>query len=160
MRRHKSKFGVGLIFFILAVVLVLIFTRTRAERYETQVVTPTPPAEEEYFNEDEYLASSSNLNSPIPNPVDLDEYIYPNSVPLNAGNNQLKLESGDSAQVITDWYKNKINSLNFNAKSVTESNSNGEVLNKLTAAKPGENLEVTIKKDQTTSKVEISVDRS
>lgn len=161
MRRHKSKFGVGLILFILVVVFLLIFNKTRSEKYQAQKTASSPQASvTEYFNEDEYLASSSNLNSPLPKPASLEEYTYPNAASLSASSNQLKFETSDSAQVVTDWYKNKINSLNFNAKSVTQSNVNGEVLNKITAAKPGENLEVTIKKDQTTSKVEITVDRS
>lgn len=90
----------------------------------------------------------------------LDEYRYPGAKVISSSNTKLELESDDNNQKITDWYKNKIREDNFNAKSFTQTNSNGVVLNKLSAAKPGDKIEITIKKDQNISTSTIIVDRS
>ena len=70
------------------------------------------------------------------------------------------MESTGNSTQITAWYKEKIKSSNFNAKSFAQTNTNGTILNKLSAIKPGEKLDITIKKDQNGSKVTITVDRS
>lgn len=159
MSDKTSKIGILIIVIILAVTGVLIISKTRQQ--QTAVLTePSDNPGETEIEDKELVASSSTLSSPIPAPVSLKEYVYPNSRELKSNSKGFVLESSDSAQLITDWYKNKINSLEFNARSFTQTNTNGEILNKISAAKPGENLEVTIKKDQTTSKVKITVDRS
>lgn len=97
--------------------------------------------------------------SPLPSPASLSKYIYPGAQVITETKSRLELQSGDDSGKITQWYKEKINELGFNAKSFSQTNTNGVVLNKLTAAKPGDKIEVTIKKDQTQSNVSITVDR-
>lgn len=160
MSDSRSKIGILIIVFILAVVGILIVVKTRQEAQSAAMIAASIPPSETLVSEADNVASSSNLSSPIPKPASLDTYAYPNAKQIESSSSGIVLESDDSVQLISDWYKNKINSLDFNAKSFTQTNTNGEVLNKFSAAKPGENLEVTIKKDQTTSNVEITVDRS
>ena len=161
MKHHTSKLGILIIVIILGVVGVLIVTKTRSEKFAASTTSTIPVSSpEDIISEEEYIASSSDLSSPIPKPPAIDEYLYPKAQSLQTTASSLKFTTTDSAQAVTEWYKNKINSLEFNAKSSTQTNTNGATLNKITAAKPGENIEVTIKKDQTTSKVEITVDRS
>lgn len=105
-------------------------------------------------------ASAKVSPTPVPTPVDIKQYVYPKSITKVSTKIKLEMESDESAEKITEWYKNKIATLNFNAKSFAQTTTNGEVLNKLTAAKPGEKIDITIKKDQSTSKVLITVDRS
>ncbi len=159
MSDHKSKLGILIIVFILAVIGIVIVVKTRHEEKSANPVTTLNPESESIISEQDLMASSSTLSSPIAKPVSLEEYVYPNAKQVKSSSGGFILESKDSAQLITDWYKSKINSLDFNAKSFTQTNTNDEVLNKISAAKPGENLEVTIKKDQTMSNVEITVDR-
>lgn len=161
MSHHTSKLGILIIVIILGVVGVLIVTKTRSEKIASDTSTSIPVSSpEEFISDDENIASSSNLSSPIPKPPAIEEYAYPNASNLESSDDSLKFNTSDSAQEVTDWYKNKINSLNFNAKSFTQTSSNGVTLNKITAARPGENIDVTIKKDQTTSNVQVTVDRS
>lgn len=158
MNDHKSKLGILIIVIILGITGILIVRKAILTEQQEQIVSlDVIPAE---IASVEQLASSSNLSSPIPVPHSIEEYVYPNSRTVKTLSEGLVLESTDSVQLITDWYKSRINALDFNAKSFTQSNTNNETLSKISAAKPGENLEVTIKKDQTTSKVEITVDRS
>lgn len=105
-------------------------------------------------------ATASASATPIPTPPSLNTYKYPGAKIKSQASSKLELDSSDSAEKITDWYKKKINELNFNAKSFAQTNTNGDILNKLSAAKPGEKLDITIKKDQSTSNVSIVVDRS
>lgn len=101
--------------------------------------------------------ATSTTNPSLPS---LNIYAYPGAKTKSQTGEKLELESNDSPEKITDWYKKKINALNFNAKSFAQTNTNDNILNKLSAAKPGEKLDITIKKDQTTSNVLIVVDRS
>ena len=162
MSHHTSKLGILIIVIILGIVGVLIVTKTRSERMalDTSTSIPVSSSPEEFISDDENIASSSNLSSPIPKPPAIEEYVYPNASSLESTNDSLKFNTSDSAQEVTDWYKNKISALNFNAKSFTQTSANGVTFNKITAARPGENIDVTIKKDQTTSNVQVTVDRS
>lgn len=104
--------------------------------------------------------SSTSSATPVPKPPELKTYIYSGAKTLSSTSLKLELESTASAQAITAWYKKKIEDGKFNAKSFSQTNTSGTILNKLSAAKPGEKIEVTIKKDQSGSKVIITVDRS
>ena len=98
--------------------------------------------------------------TPAPPPLPLENYIYTGAKILSQTETRLEMESSDDSLQITNWYKEKIRSSNFNAKSFAQTNTNGTILNKLSAVKPGEKLDITIKKDQSGSKVTITVDRS
>lgn len=98
-------------------------------------------------------------DSPLPSPVSSSNYIYPGSNVLSSSPSKIEMQSKDDATKITNWYKDKIRELNFNAKSFSQTSTNGVIFNKLSAAKPEEKIEITIKKDQNTSNVSITVDR-
>ncbi len=107
----------------------------------------------------EVYNGASISGTPVPSKPPLSSYIYNGATIKNQTESHLEIESTDDPQVITDWYKKMINDLNFNAKSFSQTSSNGVVFNKLSAAKPAEKIEINIKKDQTTSIVVITVDR-
>lgn len=94
----------------------------------------------------------------VPTPPAFLNYIYPHAEVTFQTSSKLELESSNDPDAITDWYKNKIRGLGFSAKSFAQTNTNGEVFNKLSAARTGEKIEITIKKDQNASKVTITVD--
>lgn len=68
--------------------------------------------------------------------------VYPNSKIISQNNSQAVLESDASTDEITDWYKGKIDEYDMNVTSTVKTNTNGNVLNKLSAA--GSNLKVEI----------------
>lgn len=104
-------------------------------------------------------AHPSASATPIPTPAPISEYIYPGSKTTASASAKLELQTTASPTEVTDWYKNKIKSVQFNAQSFSASNTSGAIFNKLSAAKPGEKIEVTIKKDQSASETLITVDR-
>lgn len=110
----------------------------------------------EYY--DGFSASASA--TPVPSPANIKVYTYPGAVVKSSAAKKLTLESSDSSEKVTEWYKKLIQDSRFNAKSFSQVMTNGDVLNMLSAAKPGEKIEITIKKDQSTSKTLITVDRS
>jgi hypothetical protein len=112
----------------------------------------------EYYDGSEG-ANASVSATPAPSPQPIREYIYPGAETVSSTSVKLELETTDNAAAVTEWYKNKIKELQFNAQSFSSTNTNGVIFNKLSAAKPGEKIEVTIKKDQNTSNVLITVDR-
>lgn len=101
----------------------------------------------------------------IPNPTqsssnsdqDLSSYRYPNSSVKEESGSRLSMESSNDPNTITNWYKDKITSLGMNAKSFVQTNTNGNVLNKLVAAKSGFKISVEVSKKSNEEKVEISV---
>lgn len=119
---------------------------------------------EKASNLGEYYDGTAGANpavspTPIPSPKPLSEYIYPNSKTIASESAKLQLQTSANPSAVTDWYKNKIKAVQFNAQSFSSSNTNGAIFNKLSAAKPGEKIEVTIKKDQNASETLITVDR-
>ena len=97
-------------------------------------------------------------STPVPSPQkDMSSFVYPGSTILNQSGGEMTLQSTDDPQTITKWYKEKITSLNMNAKSFVQTNTNGNILNKLVAAKSGFKISVEISKKNNEGKTEISV---
>jgi len=93
----------------------------------------------------------------ISSDIQLQTYKYPNSSVINSGSNSLNLQSDASPKLITDWYKETINSNGFNVTSFVTTSTNDNVLNKLAAAKSGQNIEVEIEKKSGESKTSVKV---
>ena len=107
------------------------------------------------------LVPQDNL-SPVPTGVPSktsvnNNYIYPNSFNINQNGNEITLESSDDPQVITDWYKGKIQSLNLSAKSFVQTNANDNVLNKLVASNGNREIRVEISKGPQDSTVNVKI---
>lgn len=74
------------------------------------------------------------------------EFYYPNAKIVSENGNNITLESTDDANIITNWYKEKIRTLGMNAQAFSQTNTNGNILNKLTGARENKKIEVTITK--------------
>ena len=85
------------------------------------------------------------------------DYKYPNSQIISTSSNTLSLESDDDIDVITDWYKDKINSLGMNVKTFVKTKANEKVLNKLVGNDGNFEISVEISKENTSSSVDIFV---
>lgn len=162
MKTFTPKLGILAIVIILGIGAVFIASgRNQPAKVEEQNASYSSDAPTLAAKAENYVVTTTpDPNAPKPEtPPDIKVYIYPGAKVASQSATTLKMESGDSDQEITDWYKNLISKFKFNAKSFAQSNTNGLVFNKLSAAKPGEKLEVSIKKDQSVSKVTITVDR-
>ncbi len=164
MNRFTPRILISLVVLILIVSGGFIFFRSN-NTPTTSDYTPVPQANNQDVSElGEFYDGTAAANpeasaTAVPKPNPLSSYAYPNGERISSGSAQLKYETEDDVETVTNWYKAQIKKLKFNAQSFTATSVNGEDLNKISAAKPGEKIEVTIKKDQTTSNVLITVDR-
>lgn len=135
----------------------------REDSEQVNSKTPTLAANAEVSSSDSAdfdLKTDTASAAPAASLPPLDNYVYYGAKILKRTSSRIEMESNSNSSEITDWYKELIKSSNFNARSFTQTSTNGTILNKLSAAKPGEKLDITIKKDQNTSIVTIVVDRS
>lgn len=89
-------------------------------------------------------------NTPTPNPTTNNsnsDWRYPNSTVISGSGNNITLTSSSDPSAITNWYKQKIQSLGMNTKSFVTTNSNNNVLNKLAAAGNNGSINVEIKRN-------------
>ena len=83
------------------------------------------------------------------------DFFYPGATQISFDDDRLILESSDDPEEITDWYKEKFDSFGMRAKAFSQTNVNGNVVNKLV----GDNgtieirVEITKKKNQQNSKI-------
>lgn len=112
----------------------------------------------------ESAPSLTSILTPTPPPINIQNntssFIYPNSNQIGQDGNAITLESNDSANIITDWYKEKIKSIGMKATSFVQTSTNGNILNKLVGAKSNEKVEVEIKKKANESMVKIKISAS
>ena len=87
----------------------------------------------------------------------INDYKYPNSSMNELSGNKLSLQSSDDPNTITNWYKDKLKSLNMNANSFVTTSSNGVVLNKLVSANGETKVSITISKKNDQPSVGIAV---
>lgn len=85
------------------------------------------------------------------------DYKYPNSQVISTSSNFLSLESTDESDVITNWYKEKVNSLGMNVKTFVTTKANDKVLNKLVGGDGDTELRIEISMENSGSAVKISV---
>lgn len=99
--------------------------------------------------------SASPTSAPAVN-QNIDTFIYPNSSIIDRGSNSFTIESNDNPEQITDWYKSKINEQDMNSTSVVQTNTNGNVLNKLAAKSSSLSLEVEISRSNSSNTTRIT----
>ncbi|MBI2031187.1 MAG: hypothetical protein HYT08_01095 [Candidatus Levybacteria bacterium] len=87
----------------------------------------------------------------------INNFVYPNSVKTSIGMNNVVMKSSDNPQVITDWYKERIKSLGMNVNSFVQTNTNGNVLNKLVSANSRFKISVNIVRKNNEGNTEIEV---
>ncbi|OGH14867.1 MAG: hypothetical protein A2860_00705 [Candidatus Levybacteria bacterium RIFCSPHIGHO2_01_FULL_37_33] len=105
----------------------------------TPIPTPTPIS---------IPTSIPSTSTPIPSSqINMSSFVYPGSIILNQSGDEMTLQSTDDPQAITNWYKEKITGMGMNAKSFVQTNTNGNVLNKLIGAKAGFKVKIQIEKN-------------
>lgn len=94
--------------------------------------------------------------TPTSTPTPLNSFKYPNSTQISNGV-ELILQSFDNPQTITDWYKNIITGNGLKTTSFIQTNTNGEILNKLVGANNNSEVRVEISKQANQAVVTIKV---
>lgn len=82
---------------------------------------------------------------------------YPNSKVVEESGSRIKLESTDTDEQVTDWYKRLLEEKHMNAKSIVQTKTNGRVLNKLAGSNGDEAVEISIERDSETAVVKIVI---
>lgn len=107
--------------------------------------SPIPTSQTKATPKPTIMAQTNTNNSTNNN--DLNQFRYPNGKIISSGNTQITIESTDTPNQITDWYKQKIQGLGMNTQSFVSTNTNNNVLNSLAAAGNGINIKIEIRKD-------------
>jgi len=95
---------------------------------------------------------------PVQNqPAADNSWIYPNSQIISSLGNEFVLKTRDDSQITTNWYKNKIKQAGFDALSVAQTNSNGNVSNKLSGSIGQKEVNIEINKAGESEMTEIRV---
>lgn len=129
----------------------------------TNYQDPTPTFTTTPFDETHPTGTSKTstpTNNPDQPPETISDIQYPDSSVINTNNNVMELESSDDPKMITDWYKNKIKSLNMNVTSFVQTNTNNNILNKLAAADGKKEIRIEILKQNSSQIVKISASLS
>jgi len=99
--------------------------------------------------------SASPTSVPAVN-QNIDAFIYPNGSVVNRENSSFTIESNDTPEQIVDWYRSKINEHDMNSTSVVQTNTNGNVLNKLAASSSTLSIEVEISRSNSSNTTKIT----
>lgn len=162
MNRFVPKILIGVIVLFLVVVAGFMMISGKREKGLEVGPSPSVQASQSGDSSEEYYDGSSGAQlvpgTPVPSPASISEYVYPGSQSMASDSAKLELKTKDTIKRVTSWYANKIKEIGFNAISAASTEIDGQVFSKISAAKPGEKIEVTIKKDQTTSSTIITVD--
>ena len=154
---------------VLAVVIVLVgvyFGRGGDRpKISSNFPTATPEVLSEGFKEEEPTPTPETLVSPTPfassitpqRESSLNIFIYPNAEIISQSSGSVIFESTDNPDVITEWYKTKINAQNLNVTSFVTTSTNDNILNKLVGANSEQEIRVEITKSASASKVRIEV---
>ena len=113
-----------------------------------QIETPSPT---------QMYSGPKVTNPPPPVSTNLSNFQYPNSQLISSGENSLILNSIESTDPITDWYKEKIKGEGMSVTSFVTTKTNDKVLNKLVGADGDREIRVEITKESGSSTVKISV---
>lgn len=156
---------------LLVILIVILFAISfiqkenlgNKDNQKKNIMTPMPTPTQ--------IPTSSPIPTQTPNPTllsptltsasssqkNIRSFIYPGSTILNQSGDEITLQSTDDPQAITNWYKEKITSMGMNTKSFVQTNTNGNVLNKLAGSDGEHKVEIKISKKNNESAVEISV---
>lgn len=97
------------------------------------------------------------LSTPFSPSTDLNSFTYPSSKVINSDNNSLILESNDSASVITNWYKEQIQTEGMKTTSFVQTRTNGNVLNRLVGSNSYRKIDVEIRKKSDQPEVRMTI---
>lgn len=131
---------------IIGFFILLMLTPKSANQLQTNKLL-TPPTD------------SINTQTTLPafQSAELESFAYPNAKVISSNSNVLILESNDSANTVTNWYKQQIKTEGMNTTSFVATNTNGNVLNKLLGSNSHKQINVEIRQENDQSAVRMTI---
>ncbi len=157
---HIPILPIVLFLLVLALFIFQRQTKTRNFQFAKDISSPTPslsPSPSTIQPLAMVKSSPAAPSSKNTGGVSIQDLQYPNAMVTSQTSNSLTLESKDNAKNITDWYKERITALRFNAKSFVSTNTNGHILNKLVSSNGTQEVRVDITQGSGDQSVKISV---
>lgn len=163
MPAYKNVMNNLRLLFILVILLGLIATAQIGNRqrpsFQKTTLSPTPQSDQKAHKTQKQsliVPSEDNLPSPTPSPLHT-ELIYPGSTLIKNTEQSFFLESEDTPDEITAWYKDTIESLGMNAKSAIQIQTNEDIQNKIVGANKDREVTIDITKKSDTKIVSIII---
>ncbi len=161
--------------FVLPIIALFILGVAEVSMNTTPTPTPTPEKEapkqtetktekknEIYKNETETNSSVKVIVTVEPKVKSKEKsspanYFYPGATVTSQSGAEINLESNDSTEQVTEWYKNYIEINSMNTTSFMTTNTNNNVLNRLVGTGNGQKIDVEIKKnsEERTTRIKI-----
>jgi hypothetical protein len=123
----------------------------------TNVVATISPASEETPTKTQQAVETPEQTLTTDSPGGDRNYIFPNSEIVEISDSKYVLVSTSSADEITDWYTEKLNSLGLNINTRVRTKANDKVLNKLVAASSSVKVTIEISRENSNSNIGIVV---
>src|SRR3989338_10737231 len=149
---------IGFLGIIAITILATIFAKAKIDASNPQFPPPISPQADILITTTPTPTSTPTLSPE--NFPDQKTYRYPNSKILSQTNTTLTLESTDSPQIITTWYKSLLDKLDLNVKNYVNTNTNDNVENKLSVAGSGQSISVSVSKNATANETTININFS
>ena len=139
---------------------ILFNQRNRQLVNEKEEIGTAEPKTTVSSTEKSSVVASPPLPTITQSPSSLVEYHYPEAEIIESSENSLILRSSGEPGIIADWYKEKINGRGMKTKTFIETNTNGNVLNKLVGANGREEIRIEIQKNSADSLTTINIFRN
>ncbi len=110
----------------------------------SSTLTPTPFAETEILDTSENLSDIDSIRTSL---------VYPNANIIM----QNKLLTTDDIEVVTNWYKEEINNLDFEVTSFVTTSVNGKIENTLSASAGEGSLKINISRSSNSQEITIII---
>lgn len=147
--------------FVLPIIAIIILGVAEISMNTTPSKTPTPTPKEEIEKEQGTTSTTTSqvqtdssvkiivTVAPTAEPEQTTaptNYLYPGAKVVSQSTDEIQLETTDSPQQVTDWYKNYIQENEMNTTSFVTTNTNSNVLNRLVGTGNAKKIDVEIKK--------------
>lgn len=103
------------------------------------------------------LPTITPTNKPIVTPTTIGWLVYPNAVIVSQNSDKVSSKSEDNIETITEYYEKVFDKNGSKNKSFIKTNTNGNIINKLSGIIKGKTLTIEIKKDSGSSTVYINI---
>lgn len=126
--------------------------------FPQETVIPTPDNQPVFTPNPTPTSTPNNQtnNSQSGTSVTLSNWYYPGAEIAENNAGYLLMTSGDNANKVTNWYRQKINTLNMGATSVITTKANEKILNVISASGADGDVKVEISAEGGGSQIEVN----
>lgn len=133
---------------IILLIAGLFFAKNYTNNFNSNnISTPSSPP----------LPTITPTYKPIVTPTTIGWLVYPNAVIVSQNSDKVSSKSEDNIETITEYYEKVFDKNGSKNKSFIKTNTNGNIINKLSGIIKGKTLTIEIKKDSGSSTVYINI---